>query len=154
MSIIKNLFIPCVEADILADNIIESFYMNDIATVSKVILIPFTREEKLYYKAYLEIHEWHETESGYNFVKRLKNPSLEARIVHYDDSWWAVRIDNKPWLTKVENGTTYINWLVVDEPAPIIPEPKEAVVDPDWTEIECGLYEMDLYRNIEYELCL
>jgi hypothetical protein len=102
----------------------------------------------LYYRAYVDIHEWHDNEGAYNFVQRLKNPSLETRFVYNEDDWWVVEINKKPWMTKTKNGNTIINWLVDNTPT------VNEDVDPDWLEIEHELSETHIYRQLEYELCL
>lgn len=155
MSAINSLFIPCVHADCTALDMIDIFYVNHIATVSRITFIPFiNKENTINYRAYLDIHEWHDSEAAYNLISRIKNPEKEARFVYEDDNWWNIEINKKPWMTKSGRGHTIVNWLL-EQPDAFKPTPKvEPVEDPDWKEIERELFAMHDYRNLEYELCL
>ena len=93
-----NLFMPRIEADYSAADMIDTFYVNGIATVSRVVYKPYVSKNTLYYRAYVNIHEWHDNESAYNFIKRLNFPKKETRFVYNKDNWFVVRIDPKPWL--------------------------------------------------------
>jgi hypothetical protein len=147
---IKSLFIPCVEFDYLAMDMIDAFYTNGIATVSKITYIPFSRGETFYYRAYVDIHEWHNTVAAENFILRLTADKYESRFIYEDDSWFVVKINKLPNY-KSRDGYTFVNWLVYQEAAEM---PKEQHEDPEWKDIQRELYEMDKYRNLEYELCL
>jgi len=64
------------------------------AMVSAITLIPYLKNNTVYQRAYVKVASWADTEVAYNFIQRLKNPSIEARIVHHDDDWW-VATENK-----------------------------------------------------------
>jgi hypothetical protein len=98
MNAIKSLFIPCIDTDYDADYIINAFYTKDIATISRITLLPFNTKTGVYNKAYLDIAEWHETEAAYEFVNMLKSKIPQSRIVHHssDDNWcWLVGINKR-----------------------------------------------------------
>ena len=159
-AVIKSLFIGAIETSFTADHIIDAFYCQDIATISRVTLVPFKAKYGLLNRAYLDIHEWHTTEAAYNFIQRLKDPSREARIVHSDDNWWAVKVNKNPFITnskKMAKFTT-INYLLVDtsepECLPWILYGQHAQEETEWKEIDKELSEMLAYQNLEYELCL
>ena len=115
-SVIKSLFINAIDVSFTADDIMDVFYCQDIATISRVTLVPFLRGDGFLNRAYLDIHEWHTTESAYNFIQRLKDSNREARIIHSDDNWWAVKVNKKSFITnstKMAKFTT-INYLLVE----------------------------------------
>ena len=98
MNTIKSLFIQCIDTDYDADYIINAFYCKDIATISRITLLPFNTKTGVYNKAYLDIAEWHETEAAYEFVNMLKSKIPQSRIEHHstDDNWcWLVGINTK-----------------------------------------------------------
>jgi hypothetical protein len=159
-SVIKSLFIGAIETSFTADHIMDAFYCQDIATISRVTLVPFKAKYGLLNRVYLDIHEWHTTEAAYNFIQRLKDPSREARIVHSDDNWWAVKVNKNPFITnskKMAKFTT-INYLVAQmsdpECLPWILYGQHAQEETEWKEIDKELSEMLAYQNLEYELCL
>jgi hypothetical protein len=158
-SVIKSLYIPAVDVAFTADYIMDAFYCQDIATISRVTLVTYKTKYGLLNRAYIDIHEWHPTEGAYNFIQRLRDPNREARIVHNDDDWWAVEVNKKPFITtskKMAQFTT-INYLIVDMSEPgILPWILYGNTDEEaeWKEIENELSEMLAYQNLEYELCL
>ena len=109
---IKSLFMPCVDAGYSALDLIDAFYDNGIATISRVAYKPYILNKTLYYRAYINVYEWHDTESAYNFIKSLQTPRKETRFVYQDDNWYVVRIDERPWLTDLEKCYVTINWLL------------------------------------------
>ncbi len=94
MSPIKSIYIPHVEKNIDAKFITKIFRKNGIAMLGRVIIKPYRRCVKNrtynYNRAYIEIDRWFETESSYNFIKKLYG---EARIIYSDDNWWVVKIN-------------------------------------------------------------
>lgn len=90
---IKSLMITCVESQYTQPYIANVFWRQDIAKVSSITLIPYIKNSEIYNVAYISIDEWCESESAYNFIQRLKNPNQEARIVHFEDSWWPVQMN-------------------------------------------------------------
>lgn len=92
MSAITSIYIPHVEKNFDAKYVANVFEKNGIAQVSKVHFESYNKN-KLFNRAYVEIENWYETKAALNFVQRLCNPSIEARIVHSDDNWWVVDIN-------------------------------------------------------------
>lgn len=164
MNVIKSLFIPCIETEYDANYIIDALYCNNIATVSKITLLPFVRNTGTFNRAYIDILEWHETEAAYNFVNRLRSGKYETRLCHSDDNWWAFQINKKPYITgdKKLEAYTVLNYLVLNCDEPWVQGTNKAgkqllsyINDyQDWKEIERDLSEMLAYQNMEYELCL
>ena len=73
MSVIKSLFINYVESVYDANYIMDAFYNNNIASVSRVTLLPMkTATGDDYNRAYVGIAHWHDNEMAYNFIQRLK----------------------------------------------------------------------------------
>lgn len=100
MTPIANIYIPRIESVYNAEFIANVFDKNDIAQVSKVYIEPYKthsgkNEVNKYNRVYIAIKSWHETESAYNFINRLRNPTHEARIIYSDDNWWPVYIYHK-----------------------------------------------------------
>lgn len=83
---ILSLIIPCVAPTISAVDIARTFYKLEIATVKAITLLPVCEA----ICAYIEIGYWHETETAYRFIERLRNPDKETRLVYDDPSWWVV----------------------------------------------------------------
>ena len=88
---IKSLMIQFVEFEYTAEYIANVFWRQHIAQVSNITLIPYLQNSDVFYVAYITIDHWVDSEAAYNFVRRLKNPATEARIVHSGDDWWAVQ---------------------------------------------------------------
>ena len=159
-SVINSLFVPAIDVNFTADYIMEAFYCQDIATISRVTLISYTIKTGIYNRAYLDIHEWHPTEAAYNFIQRLKDPNREARIIHSDDNWWAVEVNKNSFITNSKEMTKYttINHLVAPmselECLPWILYRQYAEEENEWKELEKELSETLAYQNLEYELCL
>ena len=96
MNPITSIYIPRIDSNFTAEFIADVLDRNDIAQVSRVLIEPYKSNIKnglKYNRAYIGIKSWHETESAYNFIERLRNPTREARIVYYEDNWWPVDIN-------------------------------------------------------------
>jgi hypothetical protein len=98
---IKSLFINNVEDYVDADYIAKVFYYNDIATLSRITLIPSYEKYDEYgikrcFKAYIEVIEWHNSPMAYNMLECLNDPTREPRLIHDIDQWWTVKKNNKP----------------------------------------------------------
>lgn len=93
-----SLFMPRIEANYSAADMIDAFYTSGIATLSRVAYKPYVVDNTLYFRAYVNISEWHDNESAYNFITRLKDQEKETRFIYQEENWFVVRIDPKPWL--------------------------------------------------------
>lgn len=102
MSVINNLFIPCVDASYPAHDLIDAFYLSGIATVSEVDYEPYIEEDCLYNRAYIQVHEWHDTEVAYDFIKSLRNYDNET-VYRNDRVSFIVEINEEPWMVPLSN---------------------------------------------------
>jgi hypothetical protein len=99
MNAVTSLYIPHVEKHFNAEYIADIFSKNGLAQVSRVYIEPYKtniNNRLNYNRAYIQIDSWHETEAAYCFIKRLRNPRIEARVFHSGDDWWAVDINRYP----------------------------------------------------------
>ncbi len=71
------------------------FWHQKIGKVSKVSVMPYSKNDKLLYICLVTINEWFDSECAYNFIKRLQDPSRETRLVYSDDNWWVVELNNE-----------------------------------------------------------
>ena len=74
--------------------IAKAFEKNEIAKVKSVY---FTNNGKT---AHIAIDTWCDTESAYNFIKRLHNPRKNARLVYHQDNSWVVKLDTRVRVSK------------------------------------------------------
>ena len=156
MPVIKSLFISCIEPSFTAEYIMQSFYVNDIAMVSKIILVPFTKKTGNFLRAYIDIAYWHETEAAYNFIQSLHNINQETRFLYYDCNWWAVEINKNLLISKKCKKYTTINKQVDIKTNMYGAQILSAInqdQDQEWREIEYMLQEVKLYQNYECEMC-
>jgi len=99
MNTITSLYIPCVQDTFNSEFIVNLFDKSGIAQVSSVAMEPIKKtisEPKKYNRVYIGIKVWNDTEAAFNLIKRLRNPSVEAKIVYCDDNWWPVYINKYP----------------------------------------------------------
>ena len=89
---IKSICISHVDCKFDASFIADIFNKTGIAKVSKIYMEP----HKGYNRVYINIKSWHETETAYHFMERLRNPYRETRLVYEDDNWWSVSINKRP----------------------------------------------------------
>jgi hypothetical protein len=115
-NVIKSLFISAIDVNFTADHIIEEFYCQNIATISRITLIPYESISGVRNRAYIDIHEWHPTEAAYNLIKRINDGKIEARFIYSEDNWWVVGVNKKPFVTNSRKMTkfTTVNCLVQD----------------------------------------
>ena len=150
MPVIKSLFISCIEPSYTAEYIMQSFCVNDIATVSKIILVPFTKKTGNFMRAYIDIAYWHETEAAYDFIQSLHNINQETRFLYYERNWWAVEINKNLLISKKCKKYTTIN-----KQDDVKTNMYGAAInqDQDWREIEYMLQAVKIYQNYECEMC-
>lgn len=89
--LITSLYLPCVENKYNAYDIASVFDYSGIAQIGIVSI----ERNGFYNRVYLGVECWHDTEIAYNFIMRLKNPSIEAKIIHNVEAelWWVVRVN-------------------------------------------------------------
>lgn len=106
---INHIYIPFVDISYIdkslrnlrdiSNYITYKFLQYKIAKIKKIVFeqYGFTKSRKklnnIKYVAYIEIDYWCDTEIAYNFIKRLKNQSIETRFIYQDENWWTVRIN-------------------------------------------------------------
>ena len=136
----NNLIINCVELQYSHHYIADVFWYNNIAQVSKVTLIPYLKNGKVFNIAYITIGQW--SELSYNFIQRLKNPNKETRFVYNDDNWWPIKINthnngdivvgnytiefNEDYFNQLDRRVVGYH-LANTTPEPIIEEPEEEI---------------------------
>ena len=92
MNTIKSLIIHSVSLNCDADKVIEAFYSNDIATISRVSLL----HKQTHYSVLVDIAEWHETEAAYSFVKSLLNYNQTSHDMELvDETSWDIGINTE-----------------------------------------------------------
>lgn len=157
-TVIKSLFIPFVDISYDAEYIMDVLYCNDIAIVNKVTLSSVVKNSCVFNRAYIDIAEWLPSETAYNFIQRLKDPSREARIIHCDDNWWSFEVNKKPFINedkKTNNSTTTINYLLDKVEFTCLPWLLGGVSDEEneWNCIEKDLSKVLAYQNLECQVC-
>jgi hypothetical protein len=109
---VASIYIPHFEKTFDPNFIAISLDKKGIAKVSRIAIESYPKNHPLHnscQKAYVDIKEWHDTESAYNFIKRLVNSRLETRFNHSDDNWWVVHINKFPHKTN----TSYKNSALI-----------------------------------------
>jgi len=71
-----------------------TFWCQKVGKVSEVSLIPYSKNDVIAYVCLVTINEWFDSECAYNFIKKLNNPSREARLIYSDDDWWVVELND------------------------------------------------------------
>jgi len=61
-----------------------------ICKTRKICVMPDFKRNQLCYTAYIQVAEWCDREAAYNLIRKIKDPTKEARIVYEDDNWWVV----------------------------------------------------------------
>jgi len=118
MNPVKSIYIPHIEEGVTAEYIMNAFEANEIATVSRITLVPYNCPSKYtgetYSRAFIDIYAWHETETAYEFIQALKYSTEETRFTHSVDNWWVVEVNAKPWITTMDLFEEYTtdNWTL------------------------------------------
>jgi hypothetical protein len=92
-----KLVIYNIDPDYSTDYIIEVLYIQNIAKVSRIILIPYIDQYngEAYNSAYIDLHEWNNNEYAEGFIKMLESPlpyRKEVYLYHYNNLGWPVRL--------------------------------------------------------------
>lgn len=141
---INNLMINCIESQYTQEYIANVFWRLNIAKVRSITLIPYIKNNIIYNMAYIYIDQWCETETAYNFIKRMKDSSKEVRVIYQDDDWWTVELNTH------NNGNIFVGnyTLLFDEnyykneskdddstaPCTELDEPDNVCDDEEWEE--------------------
>lgn len=160
---VLSLIIPVVSHNTTAEDIVKIFYKLDIATIKRVTLLPVADvTDTVSNTAYMEIGYWHDTETAYRFIERLRDNTKECRIVHDDPLWWNVMENHDNYHVTYDpsysNQTTEFIYAYGEEPVEAIKDLKEffkndgANVNKDY-EIMFDDIELDnMYKDNDYEL--
>jgi len=76
-----------------AEYIANVFWSQNIAQIKSIVLTPYLYKSTFYQTAYIHIESWGDSESAYNFMKRLQNKTKITKIVHQVEDWWPVAIN-------------------------------------------------------------
>jgi len=81
------------------DYIIEVLYIQHIAKVNRIILVPYVSlyDGEMYNTAYIDVHEWNDDEYAKGFIKMLESPipyGKEVYLYHYNNLGWPVTLTN------------------------------------------------------------
>jgi hypothetical protein len=91
---IRSFVIKSVEANIRANYIADVLYKQNIAKVSTISLIPYLKSDTVFQTAYITVAEWEDSESAYEFIQQLKYFKEDIPLVHQNNNWWSVTINN------------------------------------------------------------
>ena len=100
-------------------DLFDLFYTSGIATVSHIAYTPFyNTQNQLCNQVFITIHNWHDTENAYNFLKQINAKYDDAHYkIIYDEQqeqWWPVSLYK--YKTIPSNAYVITNCLVVDTP--------------------------------------
>ena len=106
---LANITITHVPND--ANVIAKTFENLGLFKTKKICVFPEFNGKSRFYRAYVEIGEWYDRETAYNLIKRIRNPRLEARVIHNDDNWWAIEETEKEDLKYTQN-EAFNQWTI------------------------------------------
>ena len=97
--VISSFVIGNLDANCNPHYIFDALYTADIATVSRVTILPYQEWSPFmqtmleFTRAFVEVHEWHDTEAAFNIISALKKhqfiPFVWGEIV----SKWSIYYD-------------------------------------------------------------
>jgi hypothetical protein len=92
--------------------LIELFYVYNIATIREITYYPVNKKGEVYNNAVLQLHEWHDTEIAYNFIGKLKRNGFARIVYDNDDNYFIVKLaDTEEVSTQCH---TIVNYLATD----------------------------------------
>lgn len=99
---IKSLFISGVQEEYTAEFIANLFYVDEIATVSRITLLPEDHLDetmdstKKYFKAYIEILHWHDSPK-IRYMQENLCAGINKTLLTYDGfHFWEIKINTRP----------------------------------------------------------
>jgi len=161
---VLSLIIPVVSHNTTAEDIVKVFYKLDIATIKRVTLLPVADvTDTVSNSAYMEIGYWHDTETAYRFIERLRDNTKECRIVHDDPLWWNVMENHDNYHVTYDpsysNQTTEFIYSYGEEPVEAIKDLKEFFKTDNDTIAKNKDYEImfdieldNMYKDDDYHL--
>ena len=89
-----SVFIPHMFPNISKERIANAFESNQLGLVKKIDLVSnIDKQGKKYNCAFIHFSHWYMSDSAMRFLKRVEDPSKEARLV-YDDPWFWIILPN------------------------------------------------------------
>jgi hypothetical protein len=157
---VLSLIIPVVSHNTTAENIVKIFYKLDIATIKRVTLLPVADvTDNVSNVAYMEIGYWHDTETAYRFIERLRDNTKECRIVYDDPLWWNVMENHDNYHVTYDpsysNQTTDFIYAYGEEPVEAIKNLKEFFKTHGTNNNDYEMFDIQLdntYKDDDYEL--
>ena len=115
MPALSSLLITLVEIKHSARYIANTFARKELATVSHILLIPYSvilKDRKARGSmAIIYIKEWHDTESAWGFIRDLNTPDIAVKMLHdakYETAWSVFRNPNPTLIDRPD----YIQYLI------------------------------------------
>jgi len=116
MSPITSLIITQVHSS--AEYIADTFREKGIATVIRILLLPYSlvlkNSEEQGSVAFIDIHEWHDTELAYETVSDLNRGNVVNLVHNTSDDSWAIARNLYRCLTQDISQLPYITHFNVD----------------------------------------
>lgn len=93
-AVISSIIISGITEGYTSEYIANVLWKQGLAQVSRITMLPYLEHDSntICFTAYADIQAWADTEAAFNFIKRL-DKTFVARIVHYDDDAWHVRLN-------------------------------------------------------------
>ena len=117
MSPIASLVITHVTSS--AEYIAETFYRKGLATISRILLIPYSvilkTKDAQGSLAVIDIHEWHDAEIAYEFISDINNLKV-VRVIHDTvANSWCVAQNKELAITTARAQRPYLTEFNCDE---------------------------------------
>ena len=84
---ITSILIGHINARFTAAEIARKFLEEEIAVIKSITLMPQLVDDYIFNLAYLDIHEWCDSEAAYNCIQQLTHLEKSQIIVSDDDTW-------------------------------------------------------------------
>jgi hypothetical protein len=91
-----KIVIHGIDPEYTSDYIIEILYIQHIAMVKRIILVPYVSNEDgcVYMSAYIDVHKWYECQHAREFIKMIKYCPVGYSLLlyHYINLGWPVQL--------------------------------------------------------------
>ena len=84
---ITSLFISHINLKFTVGEIARIFLEEEIAIIKSITLIPQLVDDYIFNWAYIDIHEWCDSEAAYNCIQQLTRLEKSQLKVSDDDTW-------------------------------------------------------------------
>jgi hypothetical protein len=126
-SMIKSIYIPNVEQSFTPEYIANILSVEGIANVSRITMVPVDKFDsntmnpsKIYFKVYIEILFWHDTNKANYILNCLENNSLIPTLIYNAENLWDLKINKRPHICYTP---LYKNMTTIFNPEPNIIQP-------------------------------